>query len=110
MSWTDLAKCHRKNPDYIGIRDLISMLNVLLPCCVTLGKLLTHPGPKFLSSTNMKVICPPFRIGGAEVKEIMPMKQLTQGLHSPPKINSLLKKKKNMDSVFLLKKMRIMPP
>lgn len=40
MSWTDLAKCHRKNPDYSGTRDLISMLSVLLPCCVTLGKLL----------------------------------------------------------------------
>ena len=100
MSWTDLAKCHRKNPDYIGTRDLISMLSVLLPCCVTLGKLLTHPGPKFLSCNNMKVMCPPFRIGGAEVKEIMPMKQLTQGLHSTLKINSLLKIKKKKWTQF----------
>lgn len=111
MSWTDLAKCHRKNPDYIGTRDLISMLRVLLPWCVTLGKLLIHSGPKFLSCNNMKVICPPLRIGEGEVKEIMHVKQLTQGLHSPQKINSLLKikEKKILDSVFLLKKMRIMP-
>ena len=85
MSWTDLVKCHRKNPDYIGTIDLISMLRVLLPWCVTLGKLLTHSGPKFLSCNNMKVICPPLRIGGGEVKEIMHVKQLTQGLYFPQK-------------------------
>lgn len=101
MSWTDLVKCHRKNPDYIGTIDLISMLRVLLPWCVTLGKLLTHSGPKFLSYNNMKVICPPLRIGGGEVKEIMHVKQLTQGLYFPQKsILSLKSKKKNFSAQF----------
>ena len=45
------------------------------------------------------------------VKEIMHVKQLTQGLDSPQKsiLSLKLKKKKNLDSVFLLKKMKIMP-